>query len=79
MTPWWDFVQNYERILINKIKDRKERFRIISFEWKNRNAQLVNVNVYYIKELHDKINMLKKRVQELENDNAYLQAINIYY
>lgn len=74
MTTWWEFVQHYEKQLLNEIKSRKERFQIISFEWQNRKADLVFVNVYYLKQLQDTIDTLRKTVQQLQSENQTLIA-----
>lgn len=74
MTAWWDFVQYYEKQLLNDIKSRKERFKIIAFEWQNHKADLVSVNVYYVKQLQDTINALRSKVQQLECENQTLIA-----
>lgn len=62
---WMQFFHQEERKY--SYLARPERFNLISQLWKDRNAQLVCVNIGYIESLHQNIKLLRENEEKMQN------------
>lgn len=75
MTSWIKFA-NIEKQKLTQVLDSKEKFKIISHLWKNKQSELVMVNVNYIVDLQSKIDMLNNEL--LEYKYKYQKLLELY-
>lgn len=79
-TPWWEFATRM--LKSDELKGegtQKERFAIISHQWKNQQAKLVTVNIEYIEELHSMISLLRGQVADLRLQTKVMGELLDYF
>lgn len=75
MTSWIKFA-NSEKQKITEDINQKDKFKIISHLWKNKQSELAMVNVNYIANLQNKIDILHNEL--LEYKYKYQKLLELY-
>ena len=71
---WWEFVKAHKTD-VEHIKERKERFAVLSEMWKNEKAKRITVYVEYLEELHKTTTSLRTSLHELQQENNTLKGM----
>lgn len=71
---WWGFVQANKH-KVQHIKDRKERFKVLSEMWQDQKATIVTVHSHYLLDLHTTNANLRKDIETLVQENIRLKEV----
>jgi hypothetical protein len=71
---WWEFVKNNKEDVAH-IKNRKERFALLSEMWKNEKAKRITIYVDHLEDLHKTTSTLRTSLHKLQQENNTLKEM----